>query len=47
MYAISYWFRDSSNNKEWSGVYLTNSLADVGAFYGMIDRYGGRCYCTI
>lgn len=47
MYAISYSFRDPAYNKECSGIYLTNSLVDVGAFYNMVKRYGGTCRCSI
>jgi hypothetical protein len=47
MYTVTYWFRDPNYNKEWQGTYITNSLADVGAFYDMVKRYGGTCSCTI
>jgi hypothetical protein len=47
MYTITYNFRDPFYNKEHSGLYLTDSLADVGAFYDMIKRYGGTCNCSV
>lgn len=47
MYTIYYDYRDPSYNKQQSGIYITDSLADVEAFYAMVKRYNGHCTCTI
>lgn len=44
-YAIHYWF--SKDDVEHYGTWYEDTLTMVGAFYGMVERYGGHAECNI
>lgn len=46
-YVITYWFRSPSTGEEQSGIWMTDSLVDVGAYFAMVERYGGWCRCDV